>query len=312
MKKLMISALCALPLLASADTVTLKSGTILTGKVLGNKDGVVKFESDDFGVLDVKPVAVSIIKDVNEKPMPIETIKVIPKEPETWHGSINGAFLAARGNTHENTWSIFGDVNRRWDDDRLKALAGYYFSESGKSKSDKEKTTDRIEVEAQHDHFWFEKIYNYESIRYDRDAIQELNARYRLGLGGGFQWLDGYVHEATGKWSFNQEAGVNWVKEEYEHGGDAAKDGFAALRYAHHLTYLPKWNDGVDGFHNFEYLPDVDDWDKYLIKADVGFNAKLIKDFTLVAKIEWDFNSLPADDRRKSDLRYILGLGYKW
>ena len=92
----------------------------------------------------------------------------------------------------------------------------------------------------------------------------------------------------------------------------AKKDGFCALRYAHHLLWLPKWNDGIEAFHNFEILPEVDEWEKFLAKADVGFAIKLIYDFDLLAKIEWEFNSMPAGTRKKDDVRYIVGLGYKW
>ena len=98
----------------------------------------------------------------------------------------------------------------------------------------------------------------------------------------------------------------------YVHETDVKKDGFCALRYAHHLSWLPKWNEGIEVFHNFEILPEVDDWDKYLAKADVGFATKLIYDLDLLAKIEWDYNSRPAGDRKKTDLRYLVGLGYKW
>ncbi len=35
-------------------------------------------------------------------------------------------------------------------------------------------------------------------------------------------------------------------------------------------------------------------------------------DFDLLAKIEWDYNSQPSGNRKKSDYRYIVGLGYKW
>ena len=69
---------------------------------------------------------------------------------------------------------------------------------------------------------------------------------------------------------------------------------------------------GTEVFHNLEVLPDVGDWDKYLAKADVGFSTKLVYDIDLLAKIECDYNSRPADDRKKADLRYLVGLGYKW
>jgi len=60
------------------------------------------------------------------------------------------------------------------------------------------------------------------------------------------------------------------------------------------------------------YVLFLPSWDKFLVKADVGFSTKLIYNFDLLAKIEWEYNSKPAVDRKKSDVRYIVGLGYKW
>ena len=48
------------------------------------------------------------------------------------------------------------------------------------------------------------------------------------------------------------------------------------------------------------------------MKADIGLTTKVFGDFDLLAKIEWDYNSQPANDRKKSDYRYIVGLGYQW
>ena len=56
----------------------------------------------------------------------------------------------------------------------------------------------------------------------------------------------------------------------------------------------------------------MDDWEKLFVKTDVGLSTKIIMDFDLLAKIEWDYDSQPSADRKKSDLRYIVGLGYKW
>ena len=73
-----------------------------------------------------------------------------------------------------------------------------------------------------------------------------------------------------------------------------------------------KKNEALEAFHNLEFLPQVDDWDNQLIKADVGFTTKIIMDFDLLAKIEWDYNTQPSVGRKSSDFRYIVGLGYKW
>ena len=54
------------------------------------------------------------------------------------------------------------------------------------------------------------------------------------------------------------------------------------------------------------------EWEKFLANADVGFTTKVIYNFDLIAKIEWEYNSKPAGNRKKDDTRYIVGLGYKW
>ena len=310
-QQLFIAAVLAASV-AFADRITMNSGSVLTGTVNGIKEGVIKFTSDDFGDMDIDPGKVKSIEDARKTPVPVAELKVIPKDPETWHGSVNAAFLAARGNTYEDSWSFVANLNRRWEKDRFNGDFGYYYSKRGEASEDAVKSTDRWEVELKHDHFWWEKVYNYEDLRYDRDKIQELRGRYRLGLGGGYQWLENTEALGAGKFSFNQELGVNYVKEEYEHNDDAKSDGFAALRYGHHFGWLPKWNDAVEVFHNLEVLPEVDEWEKFLAKADVGFTTKIIYNFDLLCKIEWDYNSQPANHLKRQDTRYIVGLGYKW
>ncbi len=338
MKSSLMIAAALLAGAAFADKLVLNSGSYLTGTAGEIRDGVLQFTSDDLGAMEIK---ISSIKSVSsakkhivnyldgtqeEKILSVRDgalcdgkgaldmtkIKNTDPVPETWHGSINVAYQAARGNTVENSASVIANVNRRWEKDRLNVDFGYYYSENGKVDGETQKTNDRWEFEVKHDHFWWEKVYHYEDVRWDRDMIQELTARYRLGLGAGYQWLENRPFESTGKWSFNQELGVNWIKEEYDIPSDAKAGGYCALRYAHKLGWQPKWVEGLEFFHNFEILPEVDDWEKFLSKADVGFCTKIIFNFDLLAKIEWEYNSRPANDRKKDDLRYIIGLGYKW
>ena len=321
-----------------ADKVTLKSGSSLTGTVVGVSAKEVVFKSDDLGEVKIPVANITALENAGKhtvlyidrtssekslsvkngaiiadaKALDMASVKEIDPKPETWHGSVNAAFLASRGNTYEDSWSVVANLNRRWEKDRFNGDFGYYYSKKGEGDNDAVKSTDRWEIELKHDHFWWEKVYNYEDLKYDRDMIQDLRARYRLGLGGGYQWLDKTDALDAGKFSFNQELGVNYIKEEYENNDDAKDGGFAALRYGHHFGWLPKWREGFEVFHNLEVLPEVDEWEKFLAKADIGFTTKLIYNFDLLCKIEWDYNSKPANDRKKDDLRYIIGLGYKW
>jgi len=332
---------CALVVGAAfADTVVMTSGSHLTGTAGLIQGGKLQFKSDDLGdvqidiakiksldvekehvvqyadnsttnrVLGIRDGALWVAKD--EK-LDMSTVKATDPAEEKWHGNVNVAFNAARGNTYDTSAAVLANVNRRWEKDRLNVDFGYFYGEQGSVGTETKKTTDRWDVEGKHDHFWLPKVYHFENLKWERDVIQQLNARYRVGAGGGYQWLDNSVFETTGKWNFNQELGANWVKEEYAIPNDYAKKyGFCALRYGHHFGYIPKWAENLELFHNAEILPDVSEWEKFLAKADVGFTTKLIYDFDLIAKIEWEYNSKPAADRRKDDIRYIVGLGYKW
>ncbi len=340
MKKLAIAAVSALIVSAAfADKVTLKSGSFLTGTVTGASGDEITFKSDDLGEVKIKVANIESLEDagehvvrykdntretkrlavddgayvVGEKVLDMSNVKDIDPEEEAWHGSINFAYNATRGNTRENSATVLANINRRWEKDRINGDLGYYYTKTGTAGGDDLRTKDKWDVELKHDHFWLQKVYSYEDLKWERDVIQDLNARYRVGAGLGYQWLDNDVFESTGKWSFNQELGVNWIKEEFsESTDDDKKGGFCALRYGHHFEWAPVWAEGVSLFHNAEVLPEVDEWKKFLAKADIGVMTKIVYDFDLLAKIEWEYNSKPAGDRKYEDIRYILGVGYTW
>ncbi len=336
MKKWMLALASFAVSAALADQVALKSGSFLTGSVKSVSSEAVVFASDDLG--DVKiPVASIARLDVGthvvqrtdlsvssealavsngvfvagSAPLDMATVKAIDPVAETWHGSVTLAYNASRGNTYENAATVLLNVNRRWEKDRVRGDVGYDYGESAQKGQTRQKTTDKWEAEVQHDHFWAEKIYNYENVKFERDRIQLLDARYRVGLGAGYQWLDDASFGAFGVWSFNQEAGLNWVREDYENLATESA-GFCAVRYAHHLKWTPFGFEGFHVFHNAEILPQVDEWEKYLVTADAGFSTVLAYDWTLNVKIEWEHNSQPANERLRNDLRYLVGLGYQW
>jgi len=347
MKKLMMIAVTGMALVASADVIYFVSGDKLTGTMKSISGGSIVFASDAVGdvTIDAKKVAkMDISKESDilyndesretvrlgmengkysvvdalgnpQRTIDMATVKQVNPEVEKWHGSVNIGATAMRGNTVSESASIVANVNRRWDKDRFTADGGYYFAQSGSSKDNKQKTESRADLKAQIDHFWSKKVYQYVNGMYETDRINDLAHRYRLGTGLGYQWLEGDVLESWGKWSFSQEAGVEYVKERYDNDvGGADDDNFAAFRYAHHLKWVPSFvKKDIEFFHNFEYHPDTAYWaDVYTFDADAGISTTVFAGWTLLLKVEWDYNSEPAQSAKKSDLRYILGLGYKW
>ena len=232
-----LAAACALA--AAADTLVFKSGSRLEGEVVRIAGGEVTFKSDDVGEVKVSADKLSSIetkeaatvqyndrsrregvvamKDgkytLNKEELDMGDVKAVNPEEEAWHGSVGLSGTATRGNTVGEKVTALADVNRRWEKNRLAANFGYYFAQNGTSRYNKEKTEDRIELGAQDDYFWATKVYSYVNGKYERDGINNLRYRYRLGLGMGYQWLDGQTFESTGKWTFNQEVGLTYIKE---------------------------------------------------------------------------------------------------
>ena len=337
MKKILVCAFAFyMAAAAFADVVVMKSGAKFIGTVKHISGGTIEFVSDDVGGIKIKQdnvLSMSIdaekpveyvdereekgivacsngVYSVNGKAIDMKDVKAVAPIKESWHGSVNLSASAARGNSVSETVTLMADAARRWESDRLTAAAAYYFAQSGDSKQSKQKTDDRFEIHAQEDHFWSKKFYSYVNGKGEYDRIMNLDYRFRFGAGLGLQWLEGQSFDGIGTWSFNQELGVSWVKERYE---NEFTDDYAAFRYAHHLTWDPGWFDGFLFAHNFEYLPDVGDWaENYIIDSDFGFTYAFKANWQLLGKIEWDYKSQVGEGTKHSDIRYTLGLGYKW
>lgn len=327
---------------AYADKVTLKSGSVLTGTAGVLADGKLKFAADD-GLGDVlipienvvkleaanndhvlqyndnsketKKVSVDdgalvVDKDGEMVALDMGTVKAVDPEEEKWKGSINLSGMATRGNTVSESASVAADASRRWEKDRFTSNFGYYYAASGDSKQNKQKTVSRLELQAQEDHFWNgQSFYSYVNGKYEFDRIMNLEYRYRLGLGIGYQWFENKDF-GLGKTSFNQELGMSYIAEKYDHTDD---DNFGTFRYAHHFAWEVASVAGLAFVHNFEYLPQVDDWSgNYLLDTDVGLTYAFRANWQLIAKAEWDYKRKVAEGTKHSDIRYILGLGYKW
>ena len=167
-------------LAASADVIVMKSGAKFVGTVKHIEGGTIDFSSEDVGEIKIKQDnVVSMTTDkanpvefndkrietgvvargeggftLDGKPLDMGEVKAVVPTPETWHGSLNLSASAARGNTVSESVALFADIARRWEKDRITGSAAYNFAQSGDSKEDKQKTSNRFELQAQEDHFW--------------------------------------------------------------------------------------------------------------------------------------------------------------
>jgi putative salt-induced outer membrane protein YdiY len=209
--------------------------------------------------------------------------------------------LVTRGNSEtENVGATFNAV-RRSENDRITLGAGYYYGrQEDQDTGDKETTINNWFVFGKYDYFLTKKLYLYGSVRPERDEIADLDLRLTASLGLGYQWFE------TPDFNLFSEAGVAWVYEDYQ---DQDSENHAAGRIAYHVDWKP--HKMLTLFHNLEWLPSFEaPINDYNLNTDAGLRAAIMGGFFAEFKIEFRYDSTPAEDAKKEDLRFLVGIGW--
>lgn len=318
----------------NADEVIFNNGDRITGKVLAVEGGKMTIDSKLAGEIKVdmkdvktfttdapieirttdgqkvnaKATASETAGQVNVQPsgaaapkaMPLGNVKYVNFD-ETWQGNVIGGALFARGNTFADQVNIEFNLLKRTEQDRWTFSGGYHFGrERNPTTGDKNTTTDNWYATGQYDYFFNPKLYAFAGLRYEHDRIADLDIRLTPAVGLGYQWID------QPDLTFNTEAGLAYVWEKFE--DDTTNDNIS-LKLAYHLT--KKCNDRIALFHNLEYYPSIERIDDYLVITDAGIRADITKKIFAQYKIEFRYDATPAEGNSRSDLRHIIGLGWK-
>jgi putative salt-induced outer membrane protein YdiY len=318
------------------DEILFNNGDRLTGKILSAEAGKLKIKTTFAGEVtvemkDVKtfttdePITLklkdgNVIQDkvtaattqnsvetvgsgaVAAQDVDLTLVEKINPPPVKWTGSLVAGAMISRGNTESEAYNFSFDATRRADKDRLIFGAGYYFGRQRDPDTGVESTTtDNWFLQGEYDYFFTKKWYGYVNARAERDHIADLELRFTPGVGVGYQWVE------SDAFNFRTEAGVSWVYEDYTTGDN---DNHVAARLAYHVD--KKINDQVKLFHNLEYLPSLERADDFNINTDAGLRATLIGKLFGEAKVEWEYDATPAPGADKSDLRFVLGVGWNF
>lgn len=263
-----------------------KEGERITSKATGAGEGSV----------ELKPDA------ANARAVPLEDVKYVNFN-ESWTGSVVAGAQFARGNTNADQANLSFDLTRRTEIDRWMFTGGYNFGrERDPGTGDKVTTVDNWYATGKYDYFLNEKFYVFGSGRYEHDRIAELDYRLIPGVGVGYLWFD------TADLKFDTEAGLAYVYEKYNNG---EKDENISARLAYHLK-KNLGSDKLNFFHDLEFYPSLRDGRDFLGIADAGLRAAITKQFFAEYKLEYRYDSTPASGQDKTDLRHIVGVGWKF
>ena len=216
------------------------------------------------------------------------------EDTDGWDGALNAMSVVSNGNTDVKNVHVTLDALKRWDIHRITVLAGYHNERAFDTT-----TMNNLTAQAKYDHFLDHRSYVYGESSWRKDSIADLQTRFTLGGGYGYQWID----EAN--LQVNTEAGLSWIYEDLD--GLRPDDWFAA-RLAWNILWImdEMWSFG----HVGAVYPSLEDSDDVYGQATSFARANLNEN--LFAQLTWIFtyDNTPAIGADREDHLYTLTVGW--
>ncbi len=315
---------------ALADEVILENGDRFSGEILEVRDGILTLETSysepiklnfeavrqvsssepvelhltDGEVLKGKistdasgQVAVGAGPKREAVAVRLENIAALnppPKEPATWKGNVSVGGSWQDGNSDNMSASVGALAQRRTENDRF--LINFLYN---RSEDDGTKTAENTYGQLKYDYFLSPKWYLYLNVDMLADDFQDINFRTSVGPGVGYQIWDEENR------SLGLEAGVSYINEDRDEGKD---DSWAAARFG--INFLYKLFDRVIFTDQFVIYPNLEDTGEYTLRNDASLITAVGANWSLRFSNIWLNNSNPAQDIKKDDFTWIVGLQY--
>ena len=331
-RTLLCMSLSIVTLPAFADTVWLKNGDRLTGKISVLDGGKLLIETEYGGSIPVKWKQVATLEsdqqllirqddmtgDVAKSLQAADDGKVIlsnggaPRTVElasitqiihpkpliqdlTWKGNVDVAVDYKRAETDTDDYDISFDTSARHGLWRHNATANY-----NREYRDGVTATDNWDAEYALDRFLDEHWFWQGRLEYKRDKVEDVRRQRTLGTGPGYQFWDNELG------AFSLASLLN--RSDYEFANGDKEDFYSlAMKWRHNRYLVGKT---FELFSNGEIGKPLENVADYELDAEVGLRYKVTDWASLNMKAEKDIVS--GAESELDETRYSIGFGIGW
>jgi len=274
-----------------AIEVNLKDGTRLNQKVLSAGPG--RFAVEGSEALKAQEFAIADIVSINPPAKPI------PK----WTGDISAGFASTHGNTKTETISASANFLKRTENDRTTINTDYARGEQeDRTTGQTETIEDWWRAKGKYDYFLSKKLYAYVDGRYEKDAVAELDRRMIIGGGAGYQWIE------TPEMNFSTEGGLASLYEKFDNQTDSNSE--LSIQLGYHFD--KKLTKTVSFTNDLTYYPSIDKFSDYFLTSTAGIRADFTERMFATFKAIFNYDVTPAVGAHSTDVKYFLGVGYRF
>jgi putative salt-induced outer membrane protein YdiY len=227
----------------------------------------------------------------------------VPTPTNGWKSTISLGVTLARGNTDTTLASATFNTEKKWPlNDLMFGADGLY----GETKNPgQQKFTESAEVLhgfSQYNRTITDGLYGYARIDGFHDGIADIKYRLTLAPGIGYYFITNKVMD------LRAEIGPGYIREQL----DGYTESFATLRIGEKFRYAISAH--AKAWESIEFLPQVNQFNNYIVNAEVGVEASLNKanNLSLRSVLQDSYNNIPALNRLRNDLKLITSLVYKF
>lgn len=212
-------------------------------------------------------------------------------------GEVRLAVEDSNGNTNLERYDLESDVELRYADHRHNFRLRYLEEDANGST-----TQNSWRGGYRYDRFLTPQWFLSGNAFYEEDEFKDLDQRASVGAGGGFQFIDTEYVELIAT------STINFVEEEF---GNTENRQTTALLWS--LQFNWKFNDdGMEFFHRHSALQAFDETADYELDSSTGLKYPINGHFSSVVQYEYSFDNIPADDARRIDRTWSVGMNYNW
>jgi putative salt-induced outer membrane protein YdiY len=214
-----------------------------------------------------------------------------------WEHSIALGFTLTRGNSETLQATANWLSQRKWDKNELR-----FSADGGYGEDDGDQNQGYVRGVGQYNRLFGpeERFYGYIRVEGYHDAIADIVYRFVISPGVGYYFIK------TAKTQFSGELGPGWVIEKK----GTKEDDYFTLRVAERFEH--KFNDRVRLWQSAEYLPEVGNWENYIVNAEIGIDSAMSKSLSLRAYVQDTYTSQPASGRKHNDVKLVTAIAYRF
>jgi putative salt-induced outer membrane protein YdiY len=217
-----------------------------------------------------------------------------------WNGNVAFGLSLARGNSDTFLMNASALAQRAWGQNELKFGVDGQYGLNNWGQSNQTQSANSVHGFGDYKRLITERLYWDLNVDGTHDDIAQV--RYRLIVGPAI----GYYFIKSDTTKVNGEIGPSLIDERL--GRD--NKTYVTMRVTERAEHA--FNKGSKIWEQVDYLPQVDDFNNYLVNSEVGAEAAMNTRLSLRVVAADKFNSMPAAGRKENDITLISALVFKY